>query len=402
MVGGFSFSVRAAIPFFPRSLGMIVDFPFLFRPAWSVYFFVVLAGFGFSGGFSRARASQSVELTWNPSPDPNVVEYNVYYGTQSRHYTASITFSDVSDVVIPALENGRTYYFAVSAIDDSENESDLSNEASYSVPVPPALTLQAQASAVDSFTAELSWTPSTESDVFGYAVYYGTQSGVYTNSAAFYFTTDVTLPQLADGATYYFVVAAIDSYGPENVLSDEVSYTVPSLPPLVLQARQFSPTSSDVALTWNAIPKSDIYGYVVSYGTQHGVYTNSAYFYGTTGGNVSGLTPGRTYYFSVSPLDSYGVENILSNEVTYTVPVPAPIVLQTQIYTFGDDQPYAMEINTYSAVKGSWELDYSTDLQNWSPFAYGYGNGNADGTDIDVFAGVDLTQPQVFFRAINY
>jgi len=35
--------------------------------------------------------AQSVMLGWEPSPDPNAVGYNIYYGTASHNYTSKVS-----------------------------------------------------------------------------------------------------------------------------------------------------------------------------------------------------------------------------------------------------------------------------------------------------------------------
>ncbi len=159
---------------------MIVDFPFSIPHARGLCFLLLSVVICFSGAFSRALASQSVELTWTPSPNPDIVAYNVHFGTESHSYPDSVVFSDVSDVIIPGLAGGQTYYFAVSAINANGEESDLSNEASYVTPGSGPLALHAQGTSPTSRDVELSWNPSPESDVYGYAVYYGTQSAAFT------------------------------------------------------------------------------------------------------------------------------------------------------------------------------------------------------------------------------
>lgn len=563
---------------------MTANFVSLYRHARGLRWWGALA-VGFFGLPGLLLASQSVELTWTSSPSPNIVAYQVYFGTQSGVYLNSVMFADVSDVVLPGLNAGQTYFFAVAAIDEDGNESALSSEASYTVPAPTSITLQAQATTAASQAVAVSWTPSPEADAYGYVVNYGTQSGVYTESATFYYTTNGIISGLAGGDIYYFAVSPIDSFGVEPVASDEVSYTVPNPVPLVLNAQESSDPAG-VDLSWNAIanegvvgyniyygaasglytdslsygpitnvviqglaggqtyyfmissvdaygnesftsnegssvagaplpialqvedttqalnavdvswtpsPESDIYGYVVCYGIQSGVYGNSLTFDYTTNGIISGLTPGQTYYFAVAPVDSFGVESIASSEVSWVVPEPEPItlsaqaatdpagvelswnaitnadivayyvyygtqsgfytdtvsvgavtntliqgldggdwyyfaviavdaygnesvfsneanaiapdppalVLQTQTFTDGNGLPYLMDINTASAVYGPWEVDYSTDLQNWAPYAYGYGYGAGDGYDVNVYVLLDPTVPQMFFRAIQ-
>lgn len=80
-------------------------------------------------------AQQSVELLWNPSPDTNVVGYNIYYGISSGHYTSEISAGNNTTVEVTGLVQGVTYYFAATSYDSSGDESDFSNEASYYIPV---------------------------------------------------------------------------------------------------------------------------------------------------------------------------------------------------------------------------------------------------------------------------
>ncbi len=89
----------------------------------------------------------------------------------------------------------------------------------------------------------------------------------------------MTLSGLAGGTTYFFAVSPMDTYGVENILSAEASVAVPVPAPLVLQAQGRSRNSRDVELSWNPSPDSDVYGYTVYYGTQSGIYSNSATFY---------------------------------------------------------------------------------------------------------------------------
>jgi hypothetical protein len=88
------------------------------------------------------RMTQSVTLAWNPSPDSNVVGYTVYYGTISQNYTGSVSVGNVSSATISGLVEGTTYYFAAASDDALNQESPLSSETSYTIPVtqPPAIT----------------------------------------------------------------------------------------------------------------------------------------------------------------------------------------------------------------------------------------------------------------------
>jgi hyaluronate lyase len=80
---------------------------------------------------NHAEGSMSqVELTWTGVSGAS--GYRVKYGTKSGSYTKSIdvnTLGTTNTYAVPGLTNGKYYYFAVSAVNDS-GESPLSNELS--------------------------------------------------------------------------------------------------------------------------------------------------------------------------------------------------------------------------------------------------------------------------------
>jgi hypothetical protein len=77
----------------------------------------------------------------------------------------------------------------------------------------------------------VTWDPNTESDVVGYTVVYGTQSGVYTFSKSVGNATTWTADNLTAGQTYFFAVQAVSTDGLTSPLSQEVSTTIPGAAP---------------------------------------------------------------------------------------------------------------------------------------------------------------------------
>ncbi|MBI3853350.1 MAG: tandem-95 repeat protein [Verrucomicrobia bacterium] len=73
-------------------------------------------------------------LAWDPSTDPDVAGYKIYYGVVSRTYTNMVDVGNATNVTISGLIEGTTYYFAATAYNALGMESDFSNETSYSVP----------------------------------------------------------------------------------------------------------------------------------------------------------------------------------------------------------------------------------------------------------------------------
>jgi len=76
----------------------------------------------------------SVTLGWDPSPDPDVAGYNVYYGPSSHTYTNVVDAGDNTVDTIYGLVIGQTYYFAVTAYNSVNMESPPSDEIVYTVP----------------------------------------------------------------------------------------------------------------------------------------------------------------------------------------------------------------------------------------------------------------------------
>ena len=75
-----------------------------------------------------------------------------------------------------------------------------------------------------------------------------------------------------------------------------------------------------VVLAWNPDSDPTVTGYKINYGTASGSYTASVDAGAKTMGEVTGLTPGVTYYFAATGYNSAGVQGGYSNEVTFTVP----------------------------------------------------------------------------------
>ncbi|HNY71892.1 MAG TPA: BACON domain-containing carbohydrate-binding protein, partial [Syntrophorhabdus sp.] len=96
-----------------------------------LFLFLILSSIVFMQLVNTAHAGQ-VTLAWNKNAEENVVGYNVYYGTSSRNYDFVLDVGDTTTVTISDIPNGFTYYFAVTAYDNSSPslESTYSNEVS--------------------------------------------------------------------------------------------------------------------------------------------------------------------------------------------------------------------------------------------------------------------------------
>ena len=79
---------------------------------------IVLALAAAAPFMAPATRAESVTATWNPSPDPTVVGYNLYYGGASQTYTNMVPLANITDAVLSGLLPGVQYFFAATAVND--------------------------------------------------------------------------------------------------------------------------------------------------------------------------------------------------------------------------------------------------------------------------------------------
>lgn len=78
--------------------------------------------------------------------------------------------------------------------------------------------------ALSSVTTEIAWYPSSDPNVTGYNIYYGTNSHAYTQMTAAGDVTNVTIGNLLPDATYYFSVKSHNAAGTEGSFSSETLF----------------------------------------------------------------------------------------------------------------------------------------------------------------------------------
>jgi Fibronectin type III domain/HYR domain len=97
---------------------------------------------------------------------------------------------------------------------------------------------------VEAASLKLTWNHSPSTNVAGYLVSYGTQSGKYSTMVKAGYVTSVSITGLTEGTTYYFVVQSYDKGGTNGPPSPEVSGRV-SAPTLAISCPSPVLTSPD-------------------------------------------------------------------------------------------------------------------------------------------------------------
>lgn len=80
------------------------------------------------------------DLRWDLSTEPELVGYNVYYGKTSGMYTRRRSVGRTNQYRLDGLHNNEVYYFAVTAYDAQNRESDYSDEVAVIINEPLSST----------------------------------------------------------------------------------------------------------------------------------------------------------------------------------------------------------------------------------------------------------------------
>ncbi len=75
----------------------------------------------------------SATVSWDANTELDLSGYKIYYGQTSGSYDSQMWVGNVISFRLTGLEEGKQYFFAVTALDVSNNESDFSDEVSTTI-----------------------------------------------------------------------------------------------------------------------------------------------------------------------------------------------------------------------------------------------------------------------------
>ncbi len=257
-----------------------------------------------------------------------------------------------------ALADGQTYYFTVKAENGVGLQSTPANSDGQTVDIldltPPADIASVYdgpgpGADIDfaSSTTQLSatWSDSTdaESGIAGYWYSIGTTSGAsdtvgWTYAATSATSTVVTGLTLADGATYYVSVKALNGVGLLSNVATSDGLTIDATPPADVIVDDgpgtdidFASSTTQLSANWSASTdaQTGISAYLFAVGTSAGA-TDTIDWTGNgtdTSAVVTGLTltEGTTYYFTVKAENGVGVFSTAANSDGVTIDVSPPV-----------------------------------------------------------------------------
>jgi fibronectin type 3 domain-containing protein len=355
---------------------------------------------------SASGGDQRVDLAWAANTEPDLASYRIFRGLESPPSAlinivaaGTETFADLG------LAQGVTYFYRITAIDSTGNESGFSDEASAST---DELDLQAPA-APTSLAAtggdervDLAWATNAESDLASYRVYRGLTptptTPVSTVTAGTQILADTGLTQ---GVTYFYRITAFDNSDNESGFSNEVSATTgDTQAPTIPAGLTASSQDGRVALTWLANSETDLAEYLLLRGTSIDPTTPlTTVAKGTQQFNDTGLTNGITYHYRIRARDTSANLSDFSPSVSAT-PVTASFTVEmTQAFgptstssayrlislpgagtvevgsTFSGTSGTDWNVYHDTGTNGSDITDYLTAFNGSSLFNFGPGRG---------------------------
>jgi len=205
----------------------------------------------------------------------------------------------------------------------------------------------------------LTWVaPVAGEDPTGYAVYYGTETAVYTGSVDAGNVLEYTFNTLGDGDTYFYKVFAYNLDGESALGTDEESGTTWDVPgvPTALSATD---GDASVSLSWTA-PTFNFGTAILYYNIYRGVETGVLVKVGTsatTSYTSTGLTNGVEYFFAVTGSNVVG-EGAATSEVTANPSAPGSTEITNRFHTANG----AINMAIFEFTNGnSWTVDIPTN-----------------------------------------
>jgi len=251
------------------------------------------------------------------------VKYKVYLSLSDNFFEEYSFAGETGEtrMKFANLDNEKTHYFKVSAVDNQGREGAKSLYVSVSVSgalplAPQGLLAELKIDEQDNgkISARLLWNSVSGAD--GYRVYYSTQPQVSYQYYAPMLDNFTVVNGLKAGETYFFKVSAVNKNG-EGAKSQEafVQTPAPTAPntPTGLSAEGIA--KDTILIRWNSVSTATQY-FVHYSASPTGAYQKIGPYTGNSL-RLYGMSAGSTRYFKISASNAYG-ESPLSSYVSAT------------------------------------------------------------------------------------
>lgn len=201
----------------------------------------------------------AISLAWLPVNSDDLAGYYVYWrgGAKADTLSANRMFVSVTTTKIIGLDYDIFYYFGITSIDYSGNESALSSQVNgrpqNTTPPDPPQGVNITAENTEISRINIYWSQNSEPDISHYNIYRSTSPSDLIEN----FLTSVTQENYVDvnvdiGIEYYYTITAVDKGGLESeqsyIINDKVLPEVELISPVKFQYVTDHPT-----FKWNQV-----------------------------------------------------------------------------------------------------------------------------------------------------
>ena len=272
-------------------------------------------------GLRTIAGNLKVELIWHMSPELDVSYYNVYRSEGLDKPFVKINIKPIHSMDPSYVDSvgigGLQFFYRVSAIDNSGNESKHSNAIS-AVPrdrVPPGKPKDLTY-VIDNRKVKLTWKPPKDKDVQGYYVFRGesfdkiaqiTSTPILETT---YTDSGFNAKGLVPGRSYIIGITAVDNSWNQSERTDikvQIPDDEPPLPPGVVRVENLDNIGNALIVEWNSSISHDVNKYELTRNDEKGIRknfglfeTSKRKFHDTT------VVKGSEYFYQVVAIDSAG------------------------------------------------------------------------------------------------
>ena len=300
-----------------------------------------------------------VPLSWAASPEEDVVRYDVYRSDNDAGpftYLASVNGRESAAHLDGGkdpgdLEDDRTYFYCVRAINDVTAESDDSDVVMATTrPLPPVVEGLAAVTGLPR-RVELTWDASPDEKVIAYEIERSENGGDFVriarvdglesaghvdegDAASRFMRASVKTP-LKDGTAYAYRIRAVNTAEAGSEWCEAVAATTKVVPETPKGLKASAGKARVIGLVWSANKEKDIAQYVIETSAlaDRGFAEAGRISIGETRGfKQEGLPSALTRYYRVKAIDADGLESEWSEPVAgSTKPLPdAPVDLAVE------------------------------------------------------------------------
>ena len=253
-----------------------------------------------------------IDLVWIKNIERDLSAYIVYRSDGNQNAFHAIDTTQNLYYVDEHRSYDSSYYYYITAIDQSNNQSQpsaiaTSKSPNVNPPDSPMNFFVYGHNSAHGMYMQLEWQPNTESDLSGYRIYRSEQPNVSADAKYLIATTDRAF--LLDSSitksnnVYYYVITAVDRGAKESPVTQIASDLATEIPQL-LSPLPFGSVSVNVSFQWNRAGGAQRYQVIVStsaftndqsswYVDPSGMATESSTYQGAS------LAIGQIYYWRI-------------------------------------------------------------------------------------------------------